>query len=319
MRRFLLIPLILLLVACRHNAPTSVIPVIPVMPIAKVQQTRPVPSFNQILAQGRINIHLHTGAAKPLVQLRGALVDLSQVLVHVEHSMLVISLGSGYPRCGEVTVDIYTRSLNSLRYTGLGQITGTNIHSSLLDLFITNPGQTILRGSMNIGVLEVNGGGYVEISDVNSRNLHVRLKGNPRVKLTGIERLATLDVAGNGSLSMYWVNSDGLIVRAGDHAFIQLAGIVNKLDVCLQDFARFNGRYLRAKRAFIKTFGHSVAEISSVDRQHTLASDSSDIYFYNIPVMRTDFMAFDGSVLDMRDLGDPYAQEYDRYNKQMPF
>ena len=87
------------------------------------------------------------------------------------------------------------------------------------------------------------------------------------------------------------------------------------MEVELWNHADFNGRYLRASRAFVKTHDNSVAKISAVRRQHTLASDASDIYFYNLPEMRTDFMAYDGAVLDMRDWNLLCEQEYTIYNK----
>jgi hypothetical protein len=96
---------------------------------------------------------------------------------------------------------------------------------------------------------------------------------------------------------------------------VTTAGAVDVLDAELWDESRFNGRYLRGQRVFVKTHQRSVAEIAAVKRQHSLASDTSDIRFYNLSTMRADFMAFDGAVLDMRDLGLPYTQEYNPYNK----
>ena len=94
-----------------------------------------------------------------------------------------------------------------------------------------------------------------------------------------------------------------------------MAGIVGTLDMELQGSARFNGRYLRGTDVFAKTYDHSVADICVTKTQHTLASNSSNIYFHNLPKMKADFMAFDGAVLDMRDLSAPFLQEYTQYNK----
>ncbi|KTC70240.1 hypothetical protein Lbir_1823 [Legionella birminghamensis] len=310
-----LICILFLLSACRHSAvnPAGDLPV----PVNKTQQTRSLSSFNHVSVSGRLNVVLHTGYSKPQIILHGDPRDLAQVSTRVQNYTLVVNLGSGYPRYGSVTVDIRGRFLNTFRYEGAGIVTGPRLNSGLLDLYIENEGRTVLGGHINVGVLEVKGNGYTEINGVQARNLHLRMSGKPRVKLAGIERINTLDLEGDGALSMYWVKSDTLTIRAGGNAFIQLGGVANKIDVCLHDKARFNGRYLRAKRAFVKTYENSVAELSVVNRQHTLASDASNIYFYNIPEMKTDFMAFDGSVLDMRDLNDFFVQEYDRYNKQI--
>ncbi|MCE3045073.1 GIN domain-containing protein [Legionella sp. 16cNR16C] len=310
-----LICILFLLSACRHSTVNSTEQ--PPVPVNKTQQTRAMPSFNKVSASGRLNVVLHTGYSKPQVILHGDPRDLVQVSTQVQNYTLVVNLGSGYPRYGSVTVDIRGRFLNTFRYEGAGIVTGPRLNSGLLDLYLENEGRTVLGGHINVGVLEVKGGGYTEINGVQSRNLHLRMSGKPRVKLAGIERINTLDLEGDGALSMYWIKSDTLTIRAGGQTFIQLGGVANKIDVCLKDSARFNGRYLRAKRAFVKTYGNSVAELSTIKRQHTLASDSSNIYFYNIPDMKTDFMAYNGSVLDMRDLNDFFVQEYDRYNKQI--
>ena len=129
--------------------------------------------------------------------------------------------------------------------------------------------------------------------------------------------LAHLDISDEAQLSLNWVSTPALILRAKDKAFVQLAGVTHKLDAVMCDQSRFQGRYLRAKHAYVKTFGTSVAEISALKVQHTLASDGSDIRFYALPVMKTDFMAFNGSVLDMRDWDDPYIKSYHPYNKKL--
>ena len=65
----------------------------------------------------------------------------------------------------------------------------------------------------------------------------------------------------------------------------------------------------------MKTHDKSIAAIASLDRQHTLANDQSDIYFYAIPQMKTDLMDCNGSVLDMRAWNAYSLRKYDNYNK----
>ena len=168
---------------------------------------------------------------------------------------------------------------------------------------------------MGLGRVKIAGGGHTQIDSIKGNHVQIVLSGKSKLQLTGKADISRVDVKDGSFLSFYWVNSKNLSVLARGDDFVQLAGAAERMHVELCDNAHFNGRYLRAKRAFVKTFGKSRAEISAVNRQHTLASDASDIYFYNIPTMRTDFMAFNGSVLDMRDWRMPFLQEYDRYNK----
>lgn len=306
MRAFTLIFMMLLISGCaKHSVPIAV----------KARQIHHIPAFNQVVVEGNINVSLHTGYSRPQVILHGEIRDLAQVKVSVRDNTLIIHLGKGYPQCGPVLAEIRGHYLNSFSYRGVGTVTGNHLRSGLLDLSIDNPGRTTLGGTIFLRKLKVSGGGYTQISGIKSPYLQLSITGKSRVQLAGVMNITSLNLAGGSWLGMYWVKSKMLTIRAKDKTFIQLAGVVDKLDVELWSVARFNGRYLRAKRAFVKTHDKAIAEVSAINRQHTLATDASDIYFYNIPNMKTDFMAYDGSVLDMRDW-DLYAmRDYDRYNK----
>lgn len=284
-------------------------------PAKKVLQHRQLPAFNQVTVEGNVNVSLHTGYAHPKLILHGDPTDLLQVKTVVTGSSLLISVGKGYPRCGPITAEIRGRYLNAFNYRGAGTITGNNLRSGLLDLSIDNPGRTTLGGKIFLRKLTVSGGGYTQISGISSQNLQLAIADKSRVQLSGMVNITRLNLDSDAWLALYWVKSNALIVRARGHSFVQLSGVVGKLDVELWEQAQFKGRYLRAGRAFVKTHDKAIAELSAVRRQHTLATDASDIYFYNIPTMRTDFMAFNGAVLDMRDWDLYDMQEYDRYNK----
>ncbi|STX52834.1 Protein of uncharacterised function (DUF2807) [Legionella busanensis] len=311
-RSLILFFLILFFVGCARthiSAPKTVIPV------GKTTQTRILPAFNDVFVQGKMNVSLHTGYAKSKVILRGDPRDLVQINMSVDNSRLFVSLLDAFPQHGPINIEIRTRHLNTFSYQGIGTITGPHLNSGLLDLFITNPGKTTLGGNINLGRLEVHGSSYVSINGIKSSNLQLVVTGNPTIQLSGVVNLSNLDLKGDANISLYWIKSDWLTIRGRGHSVIQLAGIVNKLDLELWGYAHFKGRYLRAKRLFAKTHQHAVAELLAIKRQHTLATDASDIYFYEIPDMKTDFMAFDGAVLDMRDLNSPFVEEYTRYNK----
>ena len=292
-------------------------PMIP--PSASHQQVRHMPAFTRVKVDGTINVSLHTGYSRPQVILRGDPRDLVHVTTVVVNGGLLVNLGKGYPNYGPVQAEIRGKFLNSFEYHGRGYITGKRLRSSLLDILIDNDGKTTLGGNITVRKLKVMGGGYTQISGVRSERMQVKLSGKARVQLSGVVNVTSIDVDNGSWLSMYWVKSRVLKVCGRGASFIQLAGITDRLDVELWDKACFKGRYLRANRAFVKTYDKAVAEISAINRQHTLASGGSDILFYNIPEMRTDFMAFDGSVLDMRDLNirdwRMPLQEYNRYNK----
>ena len=304
----------LLLVGCTRSSVTSHTALLPILAHSS-QQNRPLPVFTRVRIDGRINVNLRTGYRKSYLVLRGAPDDLAAVTTRMEGGTLRIEVGKGYPHHGAVQADLYTQYLRSFEYHGIGLVTGTGLGAGLSEVVIDNEGRTSLQGRLHLNRLVVSGDGSIDVSGVNSQDLYLKINGKTNVKLAGMANVSSIEMGSHSSLSLYWVNSTVLRIRAHDKAAIQLAGIVDKLDVELWDCARFNGRYLRAVRAFVKTHGDSVAEMSAVLRQHTLASDNSDIRFYNIPQMKADFMAFNGAVLDMRNLAPPYIQEYNEYNK----
>ncbi|MDP3269225.1 MAG: DUF2807 domain-containing protein [Legionella sp.] len=285
---------------------------------SSMKQHRAVGMFNQIDIKGRVNVSLHTGYKKPELVLTGDPRDLEQVKTVVTQSTLYINLGNGYPQHGAVHAEIRGRFLNRFQYEGAGTVTGDRLHSSYLDLFLANEGTTRLGGSLGLHTLMVAGNGLTQISGITSRYLQVTLKGSPKLQLTGQVNLAKLHVDGDGWLSLYWIKSENLTIRAKNHSRIKLAGVVNRLDVELWGYAQFKGRYLRAQRSFVKTHDRSVAEISTLNHQSTMSTDASDIYYYNIPNTRADFMAYDGSVLNMREWDQYDLQDFTRYNKQFP-
>lgn len=315
-RHFSLVLIVLLLIGCTHHRNT---PPVDTRPTGKpTTEYRKVAAFNQVDVQGRMNVQLHTGYREPRVVLRGDPRDLVQVKTTVQSNTVYISIGNGFPQHGPVTADIQGRFLNRVHYVGAGTISGNRLNTRLLDMSITNPGTTRLQGTIGLRRLEVNGGGLVQINGVTGSALQVHFTGSPKVQLHGMVNLTRLDLDGGGWLSLYWVKSNNLIINAKKSAKIQLAGKVNRLEVELWGNANFKGRYLRAQRTFVKTHDWSVAEISSVNHQSNLATDASNIFYYNIPNTRADFMAYNGSVLDMREWGQHDFEDFTRYNKQFP-
>lgn len=300
---------VILSFGCAHYSkpPTPVIDTKPV--VHHSQQYRQGAAFSRVEVTGKFNVILHTGYAHPRAILRGDSRDLAAVITTVKSGVLHVSLAESYPRYGSVNVEIESQRLNAFEYHGAGTITGNRLNTGLFDLTVDNQGgKTQLHGQIGLRKLVVKQG-YVEITGINTPYLLTKLSGKAVVRLSGNVNLTTLDMENDSRLSLYWVKSKELFIQSHGKSFIQLAGVVDKLHVELWGESRFNGRYLRAARAFIKTHNKSVAEITAVKRQHTLAKDTSDIHFYHIPTIKTDFMANAGAVLDMRDLGVPWIQE----------
>lgn len=315
-RYYLLIVFAFFLTACAHRAPKNELPPPEVI---KTKQVRRVPSFNQVHVQGQINVSLHTGYKEPQVILSGDARDLATVKAEVTQNTLYLSLiGKGSPLHAPIYAEVRGQFLNRLMAKKTPIITGDRINTRLLDVYLEETDNVRLGGSIGLRVLDVKGKGLVRINGVYSPNLQLHLQGSPKVQLSGMVNLANLSMQGDAWLSLYWVKTDNLTVRAKNKTRIQLAGAVNRLDVELWGNARFKGRYLRAQRSFVKTHDRSVAEISVAKHQSNLATDASDIYYFNLPTTRADFMAYNGSVLDMREWNQFDLKDFNRYNHQFP-
>lgn len=285
------------------------------IPGGKTSQTRALTTFNQIKVQGRMNVDLHTGYSKPMVILRGDSRDLMHVKTEVKNNQLLVYLANPLPKFGPVSIEIRTKALNDFNYAGEGNITGSQINSSGLELHINNSAQTTLGGSYFLRRLDASGGGLIQLSGLRSENIQFKIQGKTSVQLVGEMNMSSIDLDGEGRLSMYWVKANQLTICERGKTVLQMAGIANKMIIELWGTSQFKGRFMRGRNVFVRTHDRSVADIMALLHQHTLATDASDIYFYNLPRTRADFMAYDGSVLDMRDWNQYALQEYDRYNK----
>jgi hypothetical protein len=240
---FLLVFFILLAGCAHHKMP-------PVVKASK--QIRKFDTFNQIKVKGNINITLHSGYSKPKVVLTGSENDLRQVITKVSGNTLVVNLGKGYPKQGQVSAVIYAGKLHLFEYHGAGNIDGQKIESNLIDFIIDNKSRTRLGGDLVIRKLQVKGAGNVAISGIRSHNLSMNLAGASNTSLKGMANISEINAADKAQLNFYWINGKQLRVRARDSSSISLAGVTTMLDLETCDKATFKGRYLRADRAFVR-------------------------------------------------------------------
>lgn len=273
----------------------------------------PLRAYTRVEVEGPLDITLHTGRSAA-VQLQGDPRDSAAIAWGVRDGVLKIKPEKGYPKYGPVHLDLSMRVLRSFVYHGTGTIRGQQLDSQALNLLIDNRGYTDLEGHLQLTCLVLRGRGETLLRGITGRLPILRLAGAARAKLSGVLDIGSIEMRDQSWLSIHWIESRALRVKMQDHAFMQLAGVVDWMDAQIHDNARFHGRYLRVTNAFVKTFQHAVAEISAVRRQHTFATDASQIYFYNLPQMKADFMDVNGAVLDLREWSMPYLQEPTRYN-----
>ncbi len=283
---------------------------------------RPVSDFQQVYVHGPFNVRLHTHRhQKASLKIESYPSDLKHIYSYVKDGVLYVSDGKEKARIGRrqflmqhPTLDINIPEFHGLTYKGEGDIEAHRIRSSLLDLWIMNDKKAVFDGRMNLRHLTLIGQGCTKITGIRSRELSIKLEGAPKVELKGDANLKRVEMDGRGVLDLYWVKSHDLIVRLNGSSQLKLAGKVNRLDGVFSGHSHFSGQYLRVKEAFVKTHDEATADMVAVENQHALATHKSDIYYHNLPPTKTDFMAQNGSILDMRPEALKEEQKYTIYN-----
>jgi hypothetical protein len=158
-------------------------------------------------------------------------------------------------------------------------------------------------------------GGSANISITQSRPscpITMNIYGKPKVSIDGNVRLCELLVGGGTQLSIYWVNSCDFYLRATDNARICLAGIAGTFEADSFGSAWINARYLRATRAFVKSYSNSRIDVRAICSLNALASQHSAIYYYEDPRFQSPYMQCAGSVIGMTHLCCPPCDLCDR-------
>lgn len=265
--------------------------------------------FHTVLVRGDMTVTLHQTSGPTYAVARGDSEDLAYLDFKIENDWLKVNLGKGYPKFSAVCVDIWVNNLHRLLQRGEAKVSGHHLYSDDLGISMLGTVPMTLDGQIKLSGLRIGGTSHLEMDGVNTKFLTLKMYNSSYVKLSGTIGLSEVHLYDNSWLSLYWVNTNRLDLKYGGNAFVQMAGHVNVLDLELFDNAKFAGRFLRASRSFVKTHGFSLAQISSERSQHTLALDRSNIDYFNVPLMKTDFMIQNAAVLDLREWTMPYAQE----------
>ncbi len=279
------------------------------------RQTQTLPVFHSIHAQGRINLTLHTGFKRSRLTLKGQAMDVANLKIMVQNDTLFLKVNAGYPKIAAIQADLYLPFLTDLSYLGVGVIKGRALRTKRLSLLIDNPMTTTLSGALNLRDLTVRGNSHVRLNGIQSPHLNLTISGLSTIQLQGDMNLPDIVMPASGNLRVQGLRSRYVRVRMGGHAHLELAGKAEKLDADVSGHALFNGRYLRVFNSYVKTHDHALATLNTADKQHTLALDASDIYFFDLPRLRADLMADNGAVLDMRDWYSVYLEPYTPLNR----
>lgn len=267
-------------------------------PTTVVENTQ---EFTKLKISGKIDVTIHTGYNAHKIIFHGMHPDIVKAHHYIKYGELSIDLGKGFPKYGLLKIDIYMRKLTALSYNGAGNILAQRLSANCLDVDINNPQNTSLSGAFGLGNAKFSGNGNYQLHAIASCPTNLVVRDKAQVRLSGYFNIANLNMGDDSFLNLYWVKSKNLKIKLKDNAHAQLSGVAAMVDAELWDKSYLDSRHLLATNSFVKTHDYAEAHIAVLKNQHTLAKDKSNIYYYALPEKLSDFMAKDGSVLDMRE------------------
>lgn len=256
-------------------------------------------AFNRLEVNGAMDLHLHSAARKPWFTMHGDTRDLRNIVWKVKAKTLQISLDSRFPKHGPLTIELGTQELQAIAYHGKGNVSGQRLHFNYLDLDIANSKQTQLTGRLNLHRAELSDKGSVIIRDHSNHAMHLILRDRVHVKVVGKTAPNKIEMSDSSFLNLPHVHTKDLQIAMQNETCAILSGNVDWALIKLSGRARFNGRFLHAREMFVKTNHRSLALIYVVKRQHALAVDDSNIYYYHLPTYVNNFMENNGAILDL--------------------
>lgn len=234
-----------------------------------------LPYFQSIQTYGDMDLQIDGGSYRQTVGISGRRKTLQSTRMYVKGKTLYIVTLARSQMASRAKIQIVAPRLNQLNCSG---------------------------GSGNIRIEHISP----------ARPFGMDIYGNSNVSLNGNIRLRNVMVGGNTKLWVYWVNSCDCSLNAMGNAKISVAGIATTLEINAFQNARIDARYLRTKRAFIKSYGNSRVDLQAMCSLNAFASGCSTIYYYEDPRFQAPYMLRGGSVVGMTHVCCPPCDLCDR-------
>ena len=167
------------------------------------EQTRTMPAFTGISAQGPINMIVEVGKAQSLV-LKGDDKFLKRAVTKVVNGKLVISFPKGEKNevNSDWTINVSMPALTSFFVEGAGSVELKNINSDSIDIGFQGAGRLVASGKVKQLKLNAQGVGDVDTKALLAQNANVNFEGIGAVKVYASQKLDAV-VQGMGSLNYY--------------------------------------------------------------------------------------------------------------------
>jgi hypothetical protein len=216
--------------------------------------------FSAVSITGGVHVLLQYRPDKtPSVKMTGK--RIGQIQISVTKNTLSIKAPSGKMRnhLPQVMVSL-SLPLRSLSIQGIADVTGHELSTKQLDLWVKGPGRIALDGELNTRQIWQTGAGCVDLKGVRSQDLNIKLS-----------ELATMRLDGRALL----------------------------LTGRLTQSSTLEAQRLRTQTVFISTNDNAVARVFPIQNLRAFAGGRSQIFYYHSPKNITENARQSGNVLQM--------------------
>ncbi|NQY41917.1 MAG: DUF2807 domain-containing protein [Legionellales bacterium] len=253
--------------------------------------------FREIEISGNIGLKLIQSRKAPFISFKGNPISLRNIEIDVDDERVNIS-NVDSRNVSPVYLIVNAKDLRWLRYNS-----SVTIYSNItkpIDLHLEPVNTVSVIGPINVRNLYLRGDGQIHFNKLNSNNLSIDMEDSVFAIIQGKIMLTKLNMSDCSWLKLFWNDSEYLKVTGTDKAFAQVAGRVSTIDINLDGESHFNGKFLRANIAYVRSYDTARVDIYAKSISHAIASDSSNIYSYRSPTMKFDSMNTNGSIMDRR-------------------
>jgi hypothetical protein len=166
-----------------------------------------------------------------------------------------------------------------------GAITLLGVNTSAVDIETSGSGAVNLSGNVGLRSIMHHGSGNINIIGVNSINpVNIYTDGSGKIGLKGLRiNLRAIRAKDDTCVYVYVASSYDLNAYLSENARVGVAGTVINLSVDAYDSSQFQGRYLCATNAFVRTHKRAHVNVAASHQLFARAIEDSSIYYFGTP------------------------------------
>lgn len=268
-------------------------------PIQKGGKRMKLRRFTELEVIGPFNVKIRPTGGRQHISIKGPKQTLQHLSAVIQDNRLKLEIDEDAKVFDNAEVLLETDALDYLVMKGDNNLDmrGLNPKNFYVDLATT--GNVLIEGKkIGLRKLELDGSANIIFRGVSSKALTIESNRADKVAIEGVARLTKLFYGDKSRISVFWVDSPELQIIGSGVGFVRLAGHVSVLEARTYNHATLDAKYLRASKSFVKSYNASNVHLQTIKEQNVLASNGSNVYYYNPSKLRSGFMSESGNVFD---------------------